>query len=80
MPTDMHVLFKEALGKVNISSFSEKAGRPYRTLMAYRKGDFNPSDAVVRELIQFLREEAEVFTETARSLEEALSRKEGKDE
>ena len=48
--------------------------------MAYRKGEFKPSEAAMRELLDYLRAEARALTNAAEDLEAALARKEGKDE
>lgn len=73
MPKTTQDLYLEALELVNLSDLARATGRGYRTLTAYRKGEFNPSEAAMKETLQYLRARAEELTQAADELEAALT-------
>jgi hypothetical protein len=76
MPDDSREIYLEALKLLNLKDVARKTGRGYRTLHAYLRKEFNPPEAAMQELVQYLKE----FTTAAEQLEEALARKEEEDE
>lgn len=73
---DITEAYKEALNLLNLSDFSRETGRALRTIQGYRRGDWKPSDAAVREIIEYLRERADSLSNAADELA-ALREEEG---
>ena len=56
---------------------SHWTGRGYSTLQAYRAGQRRVTSDAARELVGYLRSQAESLTEAADKLEAALAKEEG---
>lgn len=69
--------YRKALDLIVMTDLAEAKGRAYRTLQAYRKGDRRITNDAARELVEFLREQAESFTAAADALEAALTKEGG---
>lgn len=69
--------YLEILGALNVSEVSRATGRARTTLVAYQTGRRNVSPAAVRELVQYLRDRAEMFITAADDLEAGLGRDHG---
>jgi hypothetical protein len=76
MPNTAQDLYLGALKLVNLSDLARATGRGYRTLTAYRKGEFNPSRGAMEEALGYLRTRAETLTAAADALEAALNKEE----
>ena len=63
----------------NLSDLAKATGRGYRTLMAYRNGERRITEAAVKELVEYLRDQSKEFTAAADALAAALEEEE-KDE
>jgi secreted protein with Ig-like and vWFA domain len=85
-PLDVHIYrymakavedsYLAALELVMLSDLSRSTGRAYRTLQAYRKGDRRVTPAAARELIVYLRSQAQAFTAAAEQVEAAITEEE----
>ncbi|MFC1660904.1 hypothetical protein ACFL3S_05545 [Gemmatimonadota bacterium] len=60
--------YKEALDLLNLSELSRETGRALRTLQAYRREEWEPSEAAVTELIGFLRDKSRTWADVADKL------------
>ena len=71
--------YLRALALVSMRDVSRGTGRGYSTLQAYRAGERRVTSDAARELVGYLRSQAETFTEAARRLEAALAKEEEQD-
>jgi hypothetical protein len=76
MAKAMEDSYLAALELVMLSDLSRSTGRAYRTLQAYRKGDRRVTPAAARELIVYLRSQAQAFTAAAEQVEVAITEEE----
>ena len=72
--------YLRALGFPNLRELSDWSGRAYSTLMSYRQGARRVTTDAARELVDFLRDRARTFTQTAEKLEAAINKEEGDSE
>lgn len=70
--------YERALDTLNLRRVAEWTGRGYSTLQAYRLGTRPVTPAAARELVAYLRYQAESFTEAADRLEAALAEEDRK--
>jgi hypothetical protein len=76
MGNAMEDQYLAALERVVLTDLSRSTGRAYRTLQAYRKGDRRVTPAAARELIVYLRSQAQAFTAAAEQVEAAITEEE----
>ena len=79
MGKEMEDRYLEALRLLNLSELARVTGRGYRTLKAYRIGERRITEAAVKELVEYLRDQSKEFTAAADALAAALE-EEDKDE
>ena len=76
MSFDMRTRYLEALELVVLQDLSNRTGRAYRTIQAYRSGYRRVTSKAARELVMYLRSRSEALHEAAERLEAALPEEE----
>ncbi len=69
MNSEQRDTYLRALERVNLSDLARESGRAYRTLQAYRRGEFLPPVEALRELADDLHDRAREFTDSAQTLD-----------
>ena len=73
MSTEQRETYLRALERVNLSDLARESGRAYRTLQAYRRGEFQPPVEALKALSDHLHHQAHEFTDAARTLDHFIT-------
>jgi DNA-binding transcriptional regulator YiaG len=69
MNTEWREAYRAALGRINVADYARWAGRPYRTVQDWRRGQRQPPPGALRELVRYLHDHATTLAATADQLE-----------
>ena len=73
MSTEQRDTYLRALERVNLSDLARESGRAYRTLQAYRRGEFLPPVEALKELSDYLHDRAQELTDAAQTLDQFIT-------